>query len=227
VPDTTFLWTGQSCKKILGEYTLVYMFDQAKERALKITEALYRTTELFSDTEPLKWSLRQTALEILNAAPQDLAKFEALIKNLFLKLELASSGTFISKMNFDVLKREYTHLLSDLVSYKDSYQALLDNIVSDTVKPVVSAKAGEPKQIRAAEERPVSKSPISLTSNNTDRRQTLMATLKEKGPSSVGDLINVFDNAISGKTVQRELNAMVISGVIKKEGERRWRRYFI
>ena len=196
------------------------MFDQAKERALKITEALYRTTELFSDAEPLKWSLRQTALEILNAAPQDLPKFEALIKNLFLKLELASSGTFISKMNFDVLKREYTKLLSDIVSYKESYQALLDDItrpteselVLDTVKEVVQAKKEEVKK---------------TNSDNTGRRQTLLEQLKEKGPSSVGELVGAFSEPISGKTVQRVLNAMVISGDIKKEGEKRWRRYFI
>ena len=196
------------------------MFDQAKERALKITEALYRTTELFSDAEPLKWSLRQTALEILNAAPQDLPKFEALIKNLFLKLELASSGTFISKMNFDVLKREYTKLLSDIVSYKESYQALLDDItrpteselVLDTVKEVVQVKKEEAKK---------------TNSNNIGRRQTLLEQLKEKGPSSVGELVGAFSEPISGKTVQRELNAMVISGDIKKEGEKRWRRYFI
>ncbi|KKT41328.1 MAG: hypothetical protein UW30_C0009G0008 [Candidatus Giovannonibacteria bacterium GW2011_GWA2_44_13b] len=225
------------------------MFDQAKERALKITEALYRTTELFSDTEPLKWSLRQTALDILNAAPQDLPKFEALIKNLFLKLELASSGTFISKMNFDVLKREYTKLLSDLVFYKESYQALLDNIVrpdesvgrvSDTAKSVALAKKEDTKQISAVNKEIVKESVSSqppqgavskhqpiTTSNNGDRRQALLMSLKEKGPSSVGDLINVFEHSISEKTVQRELNAMVMSGVIKKDGEKRWRRYFI
>ncbi|KKT42540.1 hypothetical protein A2W54_01225 [Candidatus Giovannonibacteria bacterium RIFCSPHIGHO2_02_43_13] len=196
------------------------MFDQVKERALKITEALYRTTELFSDAEPLKWSLRQTALEILNAAPQDLPKFEALVKNLFLKLELASSGTFISKMNFDVLKREYTKLLSDIVSYKESYQALLDDItrspesrrISDTVKEVVQIKKEETKK---------------TNSNNTGRRQALLEKLKEKGPSSVGELVGTFNEPISGKTVQRELNAMVMSGDIRKEGEKRWRRYFI
>lgn len=212
------------------------MFDQAKERALKITEALYRTTDLFSDTEPLKWSLRQTALDILNAAPQDLPKFESLVKSLFLKLELASSGTFISKMNFDVLKREYTKLLSDLVLYKESYQALLDNIVSDTVKAVAPAKKEEMKQVvenikpavtQTVNQNAVSKNSSVTTSNNTDRRQTLLATLKEKGPSSVGDLVNVFGHSISEKTVQRELNAMVMSGVIKKDGEKRWRRYFI
>ena len=137
-----------------------------------------------------------------------------------MKLELASSGTFISKMNFDVLKREYTKLLSDIVSYKESYQALLDDItrpteselVLDTVKEVVQAKKEEVKK---------------TNSDNTGRRQTLLEQLKEKGPSSVGELVGAFSEPISGKTVQRELNAMVISGDIKKEGEKRWRRYFI
>lgn len=205
------------------------MFEQVKERALQITEALYRTTELFSDAEPLKWSLRQTALDILNSGPQDLNRVEVLIKGLFLKLELAASGTFISKMNFDVLKREYSCLLSNIMSYKNSYQALLDNIArpDDTV----GRASDKPKQIsdKPAEPAVSKKSPIETPykAENSKRKETLLMALKEKGPSSVGDLAGIFGESISEKTVQRELNALVGSGAIKKDGEKRWRRYFV
>jgi DNA-binding transcriptional ArsR family regulator len=202
------------------------MFDQAKEKALKITEALYRTTELFSDAEPLKWSLRQTALEVLNAAPQDLVKIDALVKGLLLKLELASNGTFISKMNFDVLRREYSNLLSQLMSYRESYQALLDNIVSDIKSPAISDKKEETAEV-ASKDGSVERKSAVYQNKNTDRRNVVLAKLKESGPSSVGDIVGAFGNSLSEKTVQRELNALVISGAVKKEGEKRWRRYFI
>ncbi|OGF62298.1 hypothetical protein A2662_00995 [Candidatus Giovannonibacteria bacterium RIFCSPHIGHO2_01_FULL_45_33] len=197
------------------------MFDESKERALQITEALYRTTELFSDAEPLKWSLRQTALEILNSGPQELNRVEVLIKGLFLKLELAASGTFISKMNFDVLKREYSGLLSSLMSYKNSYQALLDNIVSDTPKQIISDKPAETTISK--------KSPIDAPykAEGGKRKETILMALKEKGPSSIGDLTGIFSESISEKTVQRELNALVNAGAVKKDGEKRWRRYYI
>lgn len=206
------------------------MFDELKERALQITEALYRTTELFSDAEPLKWSLRQTALDILNSGPQDTNHVEVLIKGLFLKLELAASGTFISKMNFDVLKREYSNLLSGIMSYKNSYQALLDNIVSDEPKQIarpddsVGRVSDKPKEIAVSKKSPI-EAPYKV--ENGKRREVILTALKEKGPSSVGDLAGIFGENISGKTVQRELNALVGSGAVKKDGEKRWRRYFV
>ncbi len=210
------------------------MFDESKERALQITEALYRTTELFSDAEPLKWSLRQNALEILNSSPQDLGRVENLVKGLFLKLELAASGTFISKMNFEVLKREYSNLLSKIISSKEGYQALLDNIAKpvESVKVLdkpkfsaVESKKSIPKETLYQEESSNGSSDVNRQKG--DRQVAIIAALKEKGPSSVGDLAGVFGNSISGKTIQRELNTMVNSGTIKQNGEKRWRRYFI
>ena len=94
------------------------MFDDIKQKTLKITEALYRTTDLFSDAEPLKWSMRQNALDILNCplsgSPQDIGHINFLVKDIFLKLELATGGTFISKTNFEVLRRAYSELLEEV-----------------------------------------------------------------------------------------------------------------
>ena len=183
------------------------MFEELKQRALKITEALYRTTELFSDAEPLKWSLRKASLEILDVVSSaDAAKAESFTKSLLLKLELASSGTFISKVNFEVLEREYLALLDKLLSHRESYQSLLDSItenkrLSDKVE-TVSVKPGE-------------------------RHEKLLSALQQRGPSSAGELATIFEGSISEKTVQRELGSLVASGAVKQEGDKRWRRYFL
>ncbi|MBI2023185.1 hypothetical protein HYT01_01315 [Candidatus Giovannonibacteria bacterium] len=229
-----------------------------KERALKITEALYRTTELFFDGEPLKWSLRQNALEILNIISatregasheqtQQLRKLEGLINDLFIKLELASSGSFISGKNFEVLHREYLALHDRVSAHRnDNGQLLLsdfitDKAISDSIKKELEAKIEIPEEreknvekkieakIEAKYIKPVHENgvPADFGQRNVERRGTILTALKANGPSSVGDLSKLFQGAISEKTVQRELNSMVTGNILKMSGEKRWRRYFV
>lgn len=213
--------------------------EEIKLRALKITEALYRTTDIMFDGEPLKWSLRNTALEILNIVSslnsggqsRDIDRVNNLVQSLFLKLELASSGTFISKMNFEVLEREYS-ILSNHVVEQSKEQILLDlptgrqappdyrttKEISDTVtdksisdKTEITLEVKEEKKIEL----------------DSDRKSVIVSALQGNGHSSVSDIAKLFNGIIGEKTVQRELNALVEVGAIKKEGEKRWRRYFL
>ncbi|KKT57673.1 MAG: hypothetical protein UW81_C0008G0002 [Candidatus Giovannonibacteria bacterium GW2011_GWC2_44_9] len=204
---------------------LINMFDELKQRALKITEALYRTTDLFSDAEPLKWALRKEALEVLNVKPQDVVLLEATVKNILLKLELAACGTFISKKNFDVLGREYKSLLEEVMSGKSDYRHLLDTILMD-----IKSNGRADTSIGHIEVK--SKSAVVLKPSNrptfrSGRQETLISTLKEKGRLSVGDLAKALGEPVSDKTVQRELTTLVASGAVKQDGDKRWRRYFI
>mgnify|MGYP001572747623 FL=1 len=200
-------------RKILS-LKLATMFEELKQRALKITEALYRTTELFSDAEPLKWSLRKASLEILDVVSSaDVAKAESLTKSLLLKLELASSGTFISKVNFEVLEREYLALLDKLLSHRENYQSLLD-------PPIAIA-------MRRASSNGLSDKAEAVSIKPGGRHEKLLSALQQKGPSSAGELAAIFEGSISEKTVQRELGSLVASGAVKQEGDKRWRRYFV
>lgn len=209
------------------------MFDEVKERALKIAEAVYRTTDLFSDAEPLKWSLRQAALEIMSISHQDIGRLESLIKNILLKLELSSSGTFVFRVNYDVIKREYSNLLKHALSIKDSYRTLLDNIVSNTSDKVL-VEAKEYKEKAIAEEKPEGREDVVLSivaaNGNSKRKLALVAALKQKGPSSVSDLTKLLTETgvnVSEKTIQRELVVLASVGEVKYEGDKRWRRYFV
>ena len=114
-------------QNITAEKTL-FRFQELRERTMKVTEALYRTTDLFSDMEPLKWSLRDSAVKILSKISSlaerpsydDLRGLDSLTKEveaIFYKLNLASGGTFVARANFDVLEREYHGIKNQLTNY--------------------------------------------------------------------------------------------------------------
>lgn len=99
------------------------------ERSQKLTEALYRVTDLFSDSEPLKWLLRRDGLEIFesllkvktastNERVRGLSQTAEKVRQLVRVFELAASGSFISDANFQVLKREYLSLAGYLAERK-------------------------------------------------------------------------------------------------------------
>ena len=220
--------------------------EQLKERALKITEALYRTTDIMFDGEPLKWSLRQSALEIMNIVSNlnscqisEVNKADRIIKNVFLKLELASSGTYMSKMNFEVLKREYSVLNQNILEQSKEpilldlpQQAGLPAHISmpvyrtkESVKDIISDKEVVSDMV---EKKVFVPEPLQETKKaESDRKSIILAALEGVGPSSVSDVARVFNGTIGEKTVQRELNSLVDAGTIKKDGEKRWRRYFL
>lgn len=222
--------------------------DEIKQKALKITEALYRTTDMMLDGEPLKWSLRNTAVDILNIISglnsggqlRDIEKLNSLVSNLFLKLELASSGTFISKMNFEVLQREYSMLGDRARKYENqpilleapseirtspqyrTQESITDTILDNNILDRTEmSKKEEEKEILeiVSEDKKIEPDP--------NRKAVIISALESKGHSSISDIARLFNGTIGEKTVQRELNALVEVGAIKKEGEKRWRRYFL
>jgi hypothetical protein len=57
-----------------------------------------------------------------------------------------------------------------------------------------------------------------------DRTDKIVSIIQEKGQVTIKDITEAFVG-ISEKTIQRELQRMVLIGVLKKEGERRWSTY--
>ncbi len=88
------------------------------DRIQKITEALYRVTDLLSDKEPLKWQLRDSAIELFDflmvAENKELIGAENIfysIHKMNRLLQLAySSCAVVASINFEVLSREYRSL---------------------------------------------------------------------------------------------------------------------
>jgi len=58
----------------------------------------------------------------------------------------------------------------------------------------------------------------------TDRRERIKTILEAKGEATIKDISEIVTD-VSEKTIQRELNAMIEEGIVKRQGERRWSRY--
>ena len=107
-------------KDIKNEYDL-------NEHIIRVTAALYRVTDILMDAEPLKWSLRQTAMNIFDYFSNAENSADSVRKNhirhcrdiivvLQNKILLAEAGGFMSHINFEVLGREYRLIYGKLIA---------------------------------------------------------------------------------------------------------------
>jgi predicted HTH transcriptional regulator len=56
------------------------------------------------------------------------------------------------------------------------------------------------------------------------RRKRILEIVKARGAVTINEFIEAI-KGISSKTIQRELTSLVLSGTLKKTGERRWSKY--
>lgn len=98
----------------------------------KITEALYRVTELFPNKEPLKWLLRSESVKILELIVSlETSSFEKkilyfdkiskIINKIIHILDIASLNSYIASINLGIIKREYEKMESFILNNKDLY----------------------------------------------------------------------------------------------------------
>lgn len=200
----------------------------------KIGSALYWITSFFSDQEPLKWELRTLASELisLSVSLKDsflkekdviLSETKSVVAKVTKLLSLAKNAGFVSPENYLILESEllkcaalldYPMNISDLLSFESPREKTLGpapTFVKDKI-----------------ESRPTGKSSlkgfgaVSVKKNN--RQSIIINLLKRKKEIMIKDVSPLIEGC-SEKTIQRELTAMVRSGLVKKAGDKRWSRY--
>ncbi len=216
------------------------LMDSMKIQA--ITSALYRVTERMDSSEPLKWHLRENALRLseLCSLDQENLSFkeeqerDRLLSEMTRMLKLASSLSYVSKINFDTLAREYTPLLSTKkVEPKNDSLSLEEARPQDVFVPRKEEK--EVKKISEEKEIDVPKKDVSEEDGLikkedretvTSRQKKILEHLEGTENSSISDLAVLFADSISEKTIQRDLVDLMVHGLVRAEGDKRWRRYF-
>jgi hypothetical protein len=213
----------------------------------RIAGALYMMTNFFATNEPLKWTIREEAIglikDIASLAQSSLSAQETIIRSvtgrvctLSSLLHTAHIAGFISNMNAEVLHKELNQLLHKIEekdSGRHSVRALSFAADFFEVKEKEEVHKGHIKDIEKKEEKTVSfikpitpqKKEISQVNVSFNSRTDLIIKALEKGGfMSIKDFTKVVKNC-SEKTIQRELTSLVLKGVVKKTGERRWSTY--
>jgi hypothetical protein len=168
-------------------------------------------------------------------------------------LGIAFSVGFVSGMNYSILRDEYSKL-RDLVRSLDEIRGSVESSFTlkqdffATDKMISSSKReglaegsvhghGEHGSIKDKDDnrlsftqKPKLESPkssqrdINPEQSKNKRRDNILKILRKKKDVTIKDISKVIPGC-SEKTIQRELLSMVMGGVLKKEGEKRWSRY--
>ncbi len=185
--------------------------DIKDKKTEKLTSALYLVTNFLSDNDPIKWKIRERALDVLFFATRDHPQVLSYITDLLRLIDVVVLDRQISAMNFGLLRQEYLRLY-ELIE-------LIQNQVNAAVLKTASiAVVDKPLPEKAL------KSTLSKTLSKNERHAVILQSLTVGAWSAIKDIVKKLPN-LSGKTVQRELNVMAEAGLVKRIGERRWSRY--
>lgn len=161
-------------------------------------------------------------------------------------VEIAYTIGFISEMNTSILKKEFLILISELESHQKKDKHFTFTLDEDMFSlPVLESPEAQDnysqnglkdkrtnintmsftnnKQHSFAPHIPKQISHTFSVSDKKERTDKILSLVKGKDVS-IKDISNAFTDC-SEKTIQRELNALVAKGQVKKIGEKRWSRY--
>lgn len=227
-----------------------FAFSARSSFIYKKTEKLVVATSLVAgvikDNEQLSKQLRLKTFELLthvsrgllggvSVSSDDRCRASMLALAAIAELQtLCDVGFFskhISEMNASILKKEFAFL----------YKTIVEEIGVGAANTVLLSRdffAEEAPDFHKGQNKghtmsfmkpPVTvakTTPSEVSSGRSGRRDTIIGLIKERGEVGVADL-SAGLKGVGGKTIQRELLAMVAEGLLKKQGERRWSRYSI
>ncbi len=228
----------------------VYLYKKAE----RLAKAIHLIGPAFIESVPLKDRLDRIAIGLVDAAVlPPMGSRVALSRELLALssiLAIARTGGMLSTMNADLIVREAHLLLSEVVSYEEP-RLTLDEIPSLASLAKTSSVADARESMRLRSVARVTYDPQLETTDapfdkghakghikdtgqasvsnsekpaNGERRESILAVLRTKGPSYIKD-ISMIVRGVSEKTIQRELSALVAEGLVTRKGDRRWTTY--
>jgi hypothetical protein len=138
-------------------------------KAEKLTTALYMVTDIMSDRDPMKWKVREIAVDVLSditvSAHSTSAERMSVFRSVMRKvervvsfLEIAETAQMMSEMNSTILRKEYLGL-------KDAIEAEWHHIYDDSKRILARAV------VSAGEVKDTSEAPIPATLTGTSTRE--------------------------------------------------------
>lgn len=229
---------NQSLAGYIGESGLFVFLLKKTE---KLASAIYLMTNHLSDSESLKRSLRDKSSSLVSfmIGFKDLngiqsysfgKEAESKILEIVSLLEVSQNIGLISKMNFNIVQDEFIKLIDVM---KTSPLPETKPVQSHSINQNyfnVGAYKGPQRSVSDGQNHSFPSSSKSAdvaqgsSLKKSSRQSIILSIIKKKGEVTVKDVSEVIKNC-SEKTLQRELNSLLSSGVVKRVGERRWSKY--
>lgn len=248
----------------------------------RLVTAVYMITNFIKDNEPLKWGMRDKALDLmslnlsfatvsLSERRELLRRYQADSVEIVSLCSIAYHSGLMSPMNYSVLKREFESLLRTIEEgeskkfndetvvlskeFFDTEPMVVTGPILDTSELKISVSNTAPQQktdtfftkvskpvsgvrsVLSASNRPSvavankgqikdkKESSVVIEKKNT-RQEAILTLLKKEEGLGIKDFADVIKDC-SEKTIQRELISLLMNGTIRKEGDRRWSKYYL
>lgn len=222
----------------------------------KIVAAVYAITAFLSDSEPLKWKLREASLSLLselsllrrgsaNYRNPLLDRIGDYLESFIIMIDVGLAAGFVSEMNFRILRNECVNLLAKIKEL--SADSSLETSLRVEMPLLIAAAPTETertnhlsfniqnqdikdRKLFNSQIRNTEQGPVDnfvkTTMHNNVRRDAILKFVRGKGWTAIKDIAAAVPGC-SVKTVQRELVNLVNDGFLKKQGDRRWSRYLL
>jgi len=207
-------------------------------KLIDITTALYRVTCVFPKGEVLTIKLREKSNEIVERIIEygfsDIPEKEvkiilAKIDTIKEYLEIAGIMNFTNLVNCHVLTREYDSLVDFFTDNLEELKAVKktadDQIKEKPVQKTDNFAWNEFSATTTAKKAVQEARPVRISSDEVNERQkAILDHFKQVKEAKISDFFQFF-NEVSSKTIQRDLQDLVVKNYLNKEGEKRWTTY--
>lgn len=205
------------------------------KKSERLAKAIHLIAPAFAQSVSLRNRIDSIAIGLVDAAilPHSAARAALSRELLALSsvLSIARTGGILSPMNAELIAREAHLLLQEIAAYEEPRLFLddapsLSMIAKSAVTQGASQVSRTPKRDNAdtPATAPQGQTKVLSDIHIKDRRQSILSVIKDKKRVSIKDISTII-RGVSEKTIQRELIALIASGSIRKEGERRWSTY--
>jgi hypothetical protein len=198
------------------------------KRTEKLVSGLYLLTSFFDEKEPLKWKLRDLGSKLVSNGEK-----RNIVLEIMSLLTIAKNAGLVSETNFDIIHREFSIMVPQGQTLGEVFKRLEEKEVQVqpqnqeriTEKPSLYLASSIPKSqiIKDRIHRETPKEGVVAVKKNS-RQSIILNLLKKKKEIMIKD-VSPLIAGVSEKTIQRELLALVSSGILRKIGEKRWSRY--
>ena len=206
--------------------------ENACDHMVRLVRALYRVTASWDsqDTDILERDMRQQAHKILEMIAKGESEYDEADARIMLGyLRIAEEAARVPRENFAVLTREYEKAFAWARERREEYRSR--SRMAGEKKQELEQNKGSAVMKSASAPAPVSIAYLPGHTNEhqeheigNGRQKEILTRLSRAHELKISDLYSAFPD-ISSKTIQRDLQDLVIRRIIKKAGEKRWTTY--